>query len=94
VDGSSRLGNGVDVVTLEDDLVLLGLGLGDGDALEELDVADALLTKEVAAHTGRREGNVVSTGKGRENRRRRKREGRRKGGQGRTGSRRSSCPQQ
>lgn len=42
------LGNHVDVVALEDDLVLLGLGLGDGDALEQLDVADALLTEEVA----------------------------------------------
>jgi hypothetical protein len=47
VDRGSGLGNGVDVVTLEDDLVLLGLGLGDGDTLEELDVADALLTEEV-----------------------------------------------
>jgi hypothetical protein len=44
----SGLGNHVDVVALEDDLVLLGLGLGDGDALEQLDVADALLTEEVA----------------------------------------------
>ena len=61
----SGLGNHVDVVALEDDLVLLGLGLGDGDALEQLDVADALLTEEVAGCDTR----VSSKGAENENRR-------------------------
>lgn len=44
VDGSGGLGDVLEVVSLEDDLVLLGLGLGDGDTLEHGDLSDDLLS--------------------------------------------------
>lgn len=48
VEESGRLRNEVDVVTLNEDLVLLCLVLLDGDTLEHGNVADALLAQEVA----------------------------------------------
>lgn len=56
VDVGGRLRDHLDVVALEDELVLLGLGLGDGDALEELDVTDTLLAEEVAGGWRRERG--------------------------------------
>jgi len=44
VDGSGGLRDVLEVVSLEDDLVLLGLGLGDGDTLEHGDLSDDLLS--------------------------------------------------
>lgn len=44
VDGGGRLGDVLEVVSLEDDLVLLVLGLGDGDTLEHGDLSDNLLS--------------------------------------------------
>lgn len=48
VEESSRLGNEVNVVTLNEDLVLLCLVLLDGNTIEHLDVTDTLLAQEVA----------------------------------------------
>lgn len=48
VEKSSRLGNEVNVVTLNKDLVLLCLVLLDGNTLEHLDVTNTLLAQEVA----------------------------------------------
>lgn len=44
MDGSGGLRDVLEVVSLEDDLVLLGLGLGDGDTLEHGDLSDDLLS--------------------------------------------------
>ena len=44
MDGGGRLGDVLEVVSLEDDLVLLVLGLGDGDTLEHGDLSDNLLS--------------------------------------------------
>lgn len=48
LDGSSGLGDVVEGVALEDDLVLELSGLLDGDTGEHLELADTLLTQEVA----------------------------------------------
>ena len=47
VDVSSRLRDEVDVVSLDDDLILLSLGFLNGNTLEHLDVTDTLLSQEV-----------------------------------------------
>ena len=43
----TRNRHGLDVVSLKDDLILLGLGLGDRHAFLHVDVAHTLLAKEV-----------------------------------------------
>ena len=43
----TRSGHSLDVVTLQNDLILLGLGLGDSHSLQHVDVAHSLLTEEV-----------------------------------------------
>jgi len=44
VNGGSGLRDVLEIVSLDDDLVLLGLGLGDGDTLEHGDLSDDLLS--------------------------------------------------
>ena len=47
VDLGGRGGHSLNIVTLEDDLVLLGIGLDDSHSLEHVDVTHSLLTEEV-----------------------------------------------
>jgi len=53
VDVSGGLRNQIDVVSRDDDLILLSLGFSNGNTFKHLDVTDTLLSQEV---TSRRVG--------------------------------------
>lgn len=77
MDVSSRLRDEVDVVSGDDDLVLLSLRFLNGNTFKHLDVSDTLLSQEVTIESERRVSFNRETSKKKENKR--------------TGSRRIAC---